>query len=78
MPVVKRFSRARIEMYFGDHPPPHFHVVTRNNERVAVLIDTLVVRAGAADRRDIAAALSWARTHRVQLRSHWQKYCESE
>jgi hypothetical protein len=31
MPTVRRFSRCRIEMYFGDHPPPHFHVITRNN-----------------------------------------------
>lgn len=41
MPTVRRFDRCRIEMYFRDHPPPHFHVVTRSNERVAVLIETL-------------------------------------
>jgi hypothetical protein len=40
MPTVKRFDRSRIEMYFGDHPPPHFHVITRNNERIAVVIET--------------------------------------
>ncbi len=38
-------------MYFGDHPPPHFHVITRNNERIAVTIETMAVLAGKADPR---------------------------
>jgi hypothetical protein len=33
MPTVKRFDRCRIEMYFGDHSPSHFHVITRSDER---------------------------------------------
>jgi hypothetical protein len=24
VPTVIRFNRCRIEMYFDDHPPPHF------------------------------------------------------
>ena len=28
MPTVRRFSRSRIAMYFADHPPPHFHIIT--------------------------------------------------
>jgi hypothetical protein len=31
-------------MYFDDHPPPHFHVITRKSERVSVLIDTLAIQ----------------------------------
>ena len=65
-------------MYFGDHAPPHFHVITRNDERVAVLIESLAVRAGSADRRDIALALAWAKEHRGVLRRHWHQYCEAE
>jgi hypothetical protein len=26
-------------MYFDDHPPPHFHVITRKYERIALLQD---------------------------------------
>src|SRR5580658_7070231 len=40
MPTVRRFSRCRIEMYFGDHPPPHFHVITRSGEKVVFRIDS--------------------------------------
>jgi hypothetical protein len=78
MPTVKRFDRCRIEMYFGDHPPPHFHVITRNDEHIAVVIKTLVVWAGEADPRDTAEAFAWARENRAVLSSRWQAYSEDE
>jgi hypothetical protein len=78
MPTLKRFDRCRIEMYFNDHPPPHFHVITRENERIAVVIETLTVWAGDADTRDIAEAFAWARDNREELRSRWQEYSEEE
>jgi Domain of unknown function (DUF4160) len=63
-------------MYFGDHPPPHFHVITRGNERVAVSIETTAVIAGSADPRDTAEALDWARRNKAHLRARWQMYSE--
>jgi len=60
-------------MYFDDHPPPHFHVITRKNERVSVVIDTLVIQAGEADSRDTAEAFAWARENGAELRSRWQE-----
>jgi hypothetical protein len=78
MPTVKRFNRCRIEMYFDDHPPPHFHIVTRKNERIAVVIETLVVQAGEADSRDTAEAVAWALENREELRSRWREYSEEE
>jgi hypothetical protein len=35
------FSRCRIEMYFKDHAPPHFHIITGSGERVAVVIESV-------------------------------------
>jgi hypothetical protein len=46
-------------MYFADHAPPHFHVITVSNERISVTIETLVSQAGDADRRDTAEAMEW-------------------
>jgi len=74
MPTVRRFDRCRIEMYFRDHPPPHFHIVTRSNERVAVLIETLAIMAGTADARDLEEALAWAGSNRETLRRLWRQY----
>ena len=77
MPTVKRFDRSRIE-YFGDHPPPHFHVITLNNERIAVVIETMAVLAGEADTRDTGEALRWASRNKAELRTRWQVYSEED
>lgn len=65
-------------MYFGDHPPPHFHVITRNNERIAVVIETMAVLAGEADTRDTGEALRWAIRNKAELRAQWQVYSEED
>ena len=78
MPTVKRFGRCRIEMYFGDHPPPHFHVITRSDDRAAYLIETLALQAGDADPRDTVEALEWARSNQDELRARWRQYSEEE
>jgi Domain of unknown function (DUF4160) len=65
-------------MYFADHPPPHFHVITRDDERIAVTIETLAVQAGEAAPRDTAEAIDWARDNREELRERWRTYSEEE
>lgn len=40
MPAIKRFDRCRIEMYFDDHPPPHFHVAANDGWSAVVLLDS--------------------------------------
>jgi hypothetical protein len=78
MPTVRRFNRCRIEMYFGDHPPPHFHVVTRSGEAAVFLIETLALWAGEADSRDTEEARAWAVDNRPELRARWHQYSEEE
>ena len=51
-------------MYFKDHAPPHFHVITNSDERVTVIIESLAILAGIVDIRDIAEALEWAKNNR--------------
>lgn len=63
-------------MYFRDHPPPHFHIVTCSNERVSVHIETLAIIAGWADARDLEEALGWAGANRETLRRLWRRYSE--
>lgn len=78
MPTIVRFGRCRIEMYFDDHPPPHFHVITRKDERISVAIETLAIQAGKADARDTVEAFDWAGGHRAELRARWTEYSEEE
>ena len=63
-------------MYFKDHAPPHFHVITTGNERVSVIIESLAILAGSADARDIAEALEWAKDNRETLRGLWRECSE--
>ena len=76
MPTVRRFNRCRIEMYFGDHPPPH--VITRSDEASVFLIETLARWAGEADPRDTEEALAWAAFNRPELWARWQEYSEED
>jgi hypothetical protein len=74
--TIIRFNRCRIEMYFDDHLPPHFDVITRKEERIAVVIDTLAIQAGNADPRDTAEAFEWASGQRAKLRTLCKQYSE--
>jgi hypothetical protein len=65
-------------MYFGDHPPPHFHMITRRDEAAVFLIETLARWAGGADQRDTEEALAWAASNRPELWVRWQQYSEVE
>lgn len=58
-------------MYFDDHPPPHFHVITRSDEAAVFLIETLARWAGEADLRDTEEALALAATSRPELWARW-------
>ena len=76
MPTIQRFRRCRIEMDFGDHRPPHFPTITNSNERVAVLVESLEIRAGSADPRDLDEALARAAKQRSKLRVIGKKLSE--
>jgi len=65
-------------MYFADHPPPHFHIITVANKEVIHLIETLELRDGEADPRDTAEALAWAAANRAELSARWGEYPEEE
>ncbi|MDZ4740995.1 MAG: DUF4160 domain-containing protein [Alphaproteobacteria bacterium] len=45
MPTIRQFGEFRITMYFEDHNPPHFHVVSPAQE-VVIEIATPTVMAG--------------------------------
>ena len=78
MPTIMRVRRCRIEMYFGDHAPPHFHIVTASDQRVAVAISTTSIMAGMADKQDLTEAIALAQGNKEVLNARWEKYSESE
>jgi hypothetical protein len=71
MPELSRFYGIIIRMFFGDHPPPHFHAVYQGEE-MKVNINTLEVIEGSLTRRAQALVLEWAELHRAELGEAWE------
>jgi Domain of unknown function (DUF4160) len=77
MPTVAGFNRCRITMYFADHPPPHFHIITNDDRECVYRIDTLELWDGDCA-RDADEALAWAAANREELYRRWLEYSEQE
>lgn len=66
MPEISRFFGIIIRMYFGDHNPPHFHVIYQE-QTAEYDIHTLAVLRGSLPARAHAMVLEWASLHREEL-----------
>jgi hypothetical protein len=72
MPEITRFYGIVIKLFFGDHPPPHFHAVY--GECMGLLnIDTLEMIEGDLPNRAKKLVLEWAALYQNELTVMWQK-----
>jgi hypothetical protein len=71
MPTISRFYGILIQMYFGDHPPPHFHALYAEFEAV-IDIRTFEIIRGELPLRAMALVLEWAQQHRDELTRDWE------
>ena len=69
MPELSRFLGIVIYMYYGDHPPPHFHAEYAEYE-ITVEIDTGAV-IGKFPRRALRLVLEWYSLHQGELAENW-------
>lgn len=74
MPTISSFYGIMIQIFWGDHSPPHFHALYGEFE-VLVNIQTLEVMRGTMPRRALVLVLEWASLHRAELMEDW-KLCE--
>ncbi len=72
MPVVSYFYGIKITMYFGDHSPPHFHVIFAEHE-AKIAIDSGRVIAGALPRGTLKLVKQWAMLHKDELATNWNR-----
>ena len=70
MPTIKQYSGFRITIYFEDHNPPHFHVVSPA-QAVVIEIATLTVMAGTLTPAKLRVAQIWAAKNRALLTGKW-------
>jgi len=71
MPEITRFYGIIIKIFFGDHPPPHFHAVY--GEYIALFdINTLNVIEGDLPPRARKLVVEWAENYQVELKTIWE------
>ncbi len=73
MPTLYRRGNWKITMYFRDHEPPHFHIVTRDHREAQVRISDLTVITGAVQSKTLRSALTWANGNKFVLRAKWRE-----
>lgn len=71
MPTISRFYGILIQMYFGDHVPPHFHALYAEFEAL-IDIRTFEAIRGDLPGRAMALVLEWAQLHRNELMRDWE------
>lgn len=71
MPEVTRFYGIVIKLFFGDHPPPHFHVVY-GEYNALFNIETLEMIEGDLPIRASKMVIEWATRYQAELLEMWQ------
>ncbi|WOJ90575.1 DUF4160 domain-containing protein [Methylocapsa polymorpha] len=70
MPTVATIDGVKIQFYFDEHPPPHFHAVFAEFT-AQIQIDPSQVLRGSLPQAKLAAVLDWTRKNRDALTSAW-------
>lgn len=72
MPEISRFYGIVIQIYFGDHPPPHFHA-RYGGGSAKIEIDSLGVIEGKLPARAMGLVTEWATLHQAELREAFDR-----
>ena len=77
MPTISRFYGIVIQMYMGDHAPPHVHVRYQGMRAVLRIDDGEMIR-GELPRRALRMVREWMRLHREELMADWDRSSRNE
>lgn len=70
MPTISPFYGLEIQMYFNDHPPPHFHVGYSGYKATIGIVD-LVLLTGQLPKTAKRLVMEWATAHQTELLEDW-------
>jgi len=77
MPEISRFYGIVVQIYYGDHAPPHFHV-TYGSEKALFSIETLALVGGSFPPRAMGLVVEWATIHQKELEEAFRKAAAME
>jgi hypothetical protein len=72
VPRISEFYGIVIEMYFGDHPPAHFHA-RYGGEEATIVIASGAVLAGSLLGRALRLVREGLAEHREELNANWER-----
>ena len=70
MPEIARFYGIVIKMFFGDHPPPHFHAIYGEYVALISLESCEVIEEDLPNRAE-KLVLEWATLYQQDLLEIW-------
>ncbi len=73
MPTIEDFGSFKIYMYFGDHNPPHIHVIGPDFS-AKIRIDDADIFAGDLPGKIARQASNYVADHKDNLIALWQEY----
>ena len=71
MPTLAIFYGIVIQIYWSDHPLPHFHARYAEYE-AQIDIRAMAVLEGSLPRRARSMVLEWTREHQAELLAAWE------
>jgi hypothetical protein len=77
VPRISAFYGIVIEMYYADHPPPHFHA-RYSGETAKIEIATGAVIAGALPKNALRLVREWLEEHRDELHKNFERVANEE
>ena len=71
MPTLAIFYGIVIQLYWFDHPPPHFHARYADHE-AQIDIQKAAVLNGSLPKRALSMVIEWTREHQTELMAAWE------
>ncbi|NUQ25050.1 MAG: DUF4160 domain-containing protein [Saprospiraceae bacterium] len=71
MPTYFTFDGIKIDLYFDDHAPPHFHAIYAEYEEL-IVIQTLDSYQGYLPAKQRKRVIKWARENQSILMEIWK------
>jgi hypothetical protein len=69
--AIYRFRNLRIVMFYGDHPPPHVHLLGPG-VKVSIEVETFKTK-GRCDPKMLAEAQAWITANQVEIMEIWKQ-----
>jgi hypothetical protein len=70
MPEISRFFGIRVEMFYDDHSPPHFHA-RHEGDRAAFTLEGALLQ-GTLSSQAQRLIVEWAALHQAELFKNWE------